>query len=457
MKALQTMILAAGKGTRMRSELPKVLHEICGVSLLDNVLDTIAPLTSTTPIVVIGHGRELVVTSVGNRAVDFAVQEEMLGTGHAVMMGRSFIDPEADVMILNGDVPLLTTQTLEAFWAHHRREGASGTVMTMRLADPTGYGRIVKDEGGHFSEIIEEKDADTQIRTIDEVNGGIYLFRGADLLKALDGLTNENAQGEYYLTDVLGILRSKARVITTFSVDPQELIGVNSRVQLAEAEEVLQGRILEDLMASGVTIRRPGTVYIDKRVRVGRDTIIWPGTVLRGETVIGEGCEIGPDADITDCRIADDVSIKSSTLIESSVDSGTKVGPYAYLRPNSRVGKDAKVGDFVELKNANIGDGTKISHLTYVGDGDVGDRVNIGCGVVFVNYDGKNKHRTTVGDDAFIGCNVNLVSPVRVGEGGYVAAGSTITEDVAPGALAIARSRQEEKQGWVAKKGLLKK
>ncbi len=457
MKALQTMILAAGKGTRMRSEIPKVLHEICGVTLLDNVLDTIAPLTSTTPIVVIGHGREAVVASVGDRAVDFAVQEKMLGTGHAVMMGRTFIDPEADVMILNGDVPLLTEETLRAFWAHHCEEKAAGTVMTMRLSEPKGYGRIVKDETGHFSEIIEEKDADAQIRRIDEVNGGIYLFRGADLLEALDGLTNDNAQGEYYLTDVLGILRSKERVITTYAVDPEELIGVNSRLQLAQAEEILQKRILESLMISGVTIRRPHTLYVEKHVKVGRDTVIWPGTVLRGKTVIGEGCEIGPDADITDCEIAGNVCVKSSTLIESSVDSGTKVGPYAYMRPNSRVGKDAKVGDFVELKNATIGDGTKISHLTYVGDGDVGDRVNIGCGVVFVNYDGKNKHRTTVEDDAFIGCNVNLVSPVTVGAGGYVAAGSTITEDVAPGALAIARSRQEEKRDWVAKKGLLKK
>jgi len=335
--------------------------------------------------------------------------------------------------------------------------GFSGALLTTHVEDPTGYGRILRNDENEVVGIVEHKDATDEQRKIKEINPAVYCFKGDLLKKALGEINNDNVQGEYYLTDVIGIIRGYGHAIGGYAVeDPSQMLGVNSRVQLHEAEQIMQARILNRHMLGGVTIINAHNVYIEKKVKIGRDTIVYPGSFLTGNTEIGEDCLIGPDARIENTIIANGVEVRTSTLLESSVDSETKVGPYAYLRPNSKVGKHVKIGDFVEVKNSTIGDHSKVSHLAYIGDGDVGSDVNIGCGVVFVNYDGKNKNRTTVKDGAFVGCNANLVAPVTVGEQAYVAAGSTVTEDVERRSLAVARARQVNKIGWVEKKNILK-
>lgn len=457
MSQLMSIILAAGAGTRMKSKIPKVLHKVCGQTLVDHVVDAVEEIGCNHIVAITGHGREEVEAQLESRGVKFALQAEQLGTGHAVQMAADQIGDDENVLILCGDTPLLEPSSLKGLVDLMVEKNYSGALLTTFAQDPTGYGRILRNEKDEVVGIVEHKDATDEQRAIKEINPAVYCFKGDVLKKALSELDNNNAQGEYYLTDVIGIIRGYGHVIGGYAVeDASQMLGVNSRVQLHEAEQIMQARILNKLMIEGVTIINANNTYIEKKVQIGRDTIIYPGSFITGTTSIGEDCHIGPDARIENTKVADRVEVRASTLLDSCVDDDTKVGPYAYLRPKSQIGKNVKVGDFVEVKNSTIGDNSKVSHLAYIGDGDVGQDVNIGCGVVFVNYDGKNKNRTTVKDGAFVGCNANLVAPVTVSEGAYVAAGSTVTENVEEKSLAIARARQVNKTGWVEKKNLLK-
>lgn len=451
---LNAIILAAGEGTRMKSKTPKVLHKVAGLSLVEHVMKAASQIGSDKLVVVVGSGREQVESYLKNSGAVFVHQAERLGSGHAVMVCEDVIDEDEDVLILCGDTPLIQAKTLERLLEVHRSENNACTVLTAELENPFGYGRIVRAENGQVLGIVEEKDADEATKAIKEINSGMYCFKGAQLKAFLPQLTNTNAQGEYYLTDMLALLNQAGfKVGSAVVSDFDDLRGVNSRLQLAESEAILRKRINDYWMAEGVTLIDPMATYIEEGVRIGRDTIVYPGTSLRGKSIIGEDCMLGPNAHLENVVLGCGVSVKESTLMDSSIDEGTTVGPYAYVRPGSKIGKDVKVGDFVEIKNAAIGDGTKISHLTYVGDAEVGSGVNLGCGVVFVNYDGVNKFKTVVEDDCFVGCNVNLISPVKVGKGAYVAAGSTITKDVPEGALGVARERQTNIEGWVERKG----
>ncbi len=457
MGKMTAVILAAGAGTRMKSKLPKVIHEVSSKPMVEHVIDVAEENGVDRTIVVIGHEGEQVEKAIGHRNVQFAWQKEQLGTGHAVMQVAEHLKDEGDVLLLYGDTPLIRTETIQELIKYHSQGSYAATVLTAQFQDPTGYGRIVRGQDGLVKRIVEQKDASEEEKQIQEVNSGMYCYNGKLLKEALKNLTNNNVQKEYYITDVVELLNQEGHKVGAYAVtDHSEISGVNSRVQLAEAEAVMRRRILRELMESGVTIIDPQQVYVDKGVKVGKDTILYPGVILKGKTEVGEGCIIGHNCRIVDSVIKNDVEIQSSTIVESFVDDACQIGPYAYLRPNSRLGRHVKIGDFVEVKNSTIGDYSKASHLAYVGDGEVGKHVNIGCGVVFVNYDGKHKHKAIVEDHAFVGSNVNLVAPVTVRKYGYVATGSTITKEVPEGALSVARAKQENKLGWVARKGLMK-
>ncbi|MBR0278140.1 MAG: bifunctional UDP-N-acetylglucosamine diphosphorylase/glucosamine-1-phosphate N-acetyltransferase GlmU, partial [Clostridia bacterium] len=404
-------------------------------------------------VVIVGHCAEQVKEYLGD-SVEFAEQKELLGTGHAVMQARKFLEGyDGDVAIMTGDTPLITKETIRTAYGYHIKEGNSVTVLTAKIDNPFGYGRIVRDEQGNVKKIVEQKDATEEEAKITEINSGMYFFNAKDLLSALDMINNNNAQKEYYLTDTLEILINNGKKVGAFVVEnPSEILGINDRAQLAEAQKIMQERIIKKHFSNGVTFLSPETCFISEETEIGKDTVIMPGTIIKGATKIGENCVIGPNAQITDSEIADFVEINSSVMLESFVDEHTKVGPFAYIRPNSKIGKNIKIGDFVEIKNATIDDGTKVSHLTYVGDADVGKKVNFGCGTVLVNYDGKNKFRSVIEDNAFIGCNTNLVSPVKVEKNAFIAAGSTITDNVPGDTLAIARARQIIKTGWKDKR-----
>lgn len=456
MNNLTAIVLAAGQGTRMKSKKPKVLHEVCGKPLVEHIVDGVETLGCTKTILVVGHGKEAVMSKFENRNVDFAVQSEILGTGHAVMMAEEHIDDDADILILAGDTPLIESGTLKAFYDCHKSEDFSATVLTADFEDPYGYGRIIRNDEQAVVGIVEEKDATEEQRAVKEINSAIFWFKGSALKYALKNIGNDNAQGEYYLTDAVEILVGNGQTVGGFKItDNIQISGINSRKQLSSAEAIMKARIIERFMDEGVTFIDPTNTYVDAGVTIGMDTVVYPGTHLQGNTVIGEDCKIGPDVKILNSRIDDEVEISYSTILDSSVGSYTKVGPYAYLRPNSKIGKNVKVGDFVEVKNSTIDDNSKVSHLSYIGDGHVGKNVNIGCGVVFVNYNGKEKNTTTVMDNAFVGCNVNLIAPVTVEEYGYVAAGSTITNDVPKASLGVARAKQRNISHWVEKKGYL--
>ena len=452
MENLKAIILAAGKGIRMKSKMPKVLHKVCGKSMVECVIDEAAKLGCEGVCVVIGDKAEMVKESLEGKNVEFALQEQQLGTGHAVMQAADFIEDDKDVIILYGDTPLIKAETLEKFINFHRENKNSVSVISTIVEDSAGYGHIIRDSEGHFVKNVEYKDATEEEKLVKEINTGIYCFKGKDLKKSLSKINNNNAQGEYYLPDTLEILLKEGKGVDAVSVgDVTEFAGVNSRVQLAEAEKILKDRINRYHMENGVTIIDPANTYIGADVKIGMDTVIYPGCVIEGNTVIGEDCKVGPSCRLTDMVLSDNVTIQFTTAMESSIGSGTKVGPYAYIRPNCKIGENIKLGDFVEVKNSVIGNGTKVSHLTYIGDADVGERINFGCGTVIVNYDGKKKYRTTIENDVFIGCNANLVAPVTLKEGSYVAAGSTVTKDVPEKNLAVARSRQVNIEGWTKK------
>ncbi len=451
---LDVLVLAAGRGTRMRSRRAKVLHDMAGRPLLQYVLEAARALRPERLTVVVGHQARAVRAAADGLADRFVLQDEPRGTGHAVLRAARALRREADVLILSGDVPLVRPRTLRALVAHHRRQGAALTVLTAELERPAGYGRIVRDGDGRVCTIVEERDATPEQRAIREVNTGIYVARVAALLGALRRLKPDNRQGEYYLTDALHELaRQGALVCAVRHDDPEEVQGVNTRAELAQAARRLYARKAESLQNEGVTVLDPGRTWVDPRARIGRDTILYPGVILEGATVLGEGCVIYPGVRIVDSVLGKGVVVRDHTLIaQSRIADGARVGPFAHLRPGSELGREVHIGNFVELKMARLGRGAKANHLAYLGDAEVGAGSNIGAGTITCNYDGKRKHRTVLGRRVFIGSDTQLVAPVRVGDGAYVGAGSTVTQDVPAGALALSRSPQVNIRGWVARR-----
>lgn len=454
------ILLAAGQGTRMKSTKHKVLHEVCGKPIIEYALELCKGCGVERSIVVVGHNAQQVCARLQGKA-QFAMQDPAKGwgTGAAARAAEPLIDGESGlVYIMVGDAPLFTAESMLALRSAVEA-GAACAALTTLLDDPFGYGRVIRDESGTaMINVIEQPELTDEQKAIREVNVSLYCMTVAAYKKMLPLLPLHAGKNEYYLTDLVPILTSLGEKITPVLCPAEHALGINDRVQLAQAEKIMQKRILERLMRDGVTIKDPDSTYIDADVEIGMDTVIWPGCILQGQTKIGTGCTILQNCRMKDATIGDETTVESSTLLSCKVGSKTTVGPNAYLRPNSVVGDHCRIGDFVELKNATIGNGTKVSHLTYVGDADLGEGINLGCGVVFSNYDGKKKYRSTVDDGAFIGCNVNLVSPVHVGKEAYLAAGSTITQDVPEGALSIARQQQSNLLGWVAKrreKGLL--
>jgi bifunctional UDP-N-acetylglucosamine pyrophosphorylase/glucosamine-1-phosphate N-acetyltransferase len=455
MTDVHLLVLAAGKGTRMKSAQPKVLHPVNGRSMLEWVLDTAAAIHPASTTVIVGHkALDVQAACAAREGVRFVVQEPQLGTAHAVMQAEPRLrGAHGTVVLLSGDVPLLSTRTLTRLLETHAAAGAAATAVTAVLDQPYGYGRIVRHDG-RMARIVEEKDATTAERAIREVNAGVYAFDLDALFPALAGIASANAQGEYYLTDLVASFRAAGRIVETVRVDDaREILGINSRADLARVGAIVRQQVNEALMAAGVTIVDPATAYIEAGVTVGPDTVIHPNVYLEGRTRIGSGCEILPNVRIVDGEIGDRVVVNSFTVInDAKVANEARIGPFAHLRPGSDVRDGAFIGNFVELKKTVFGEGSKASHLTYLGDATVGAGVNIGAGTITCNYDGVNKNATVIGDGAFIGSDSQLVAPVTVGAGAYVAAGSTIVQDVPPGALGISRGRQANLEGWVEKR-----
>jgi len=444
------VVLAAGLGTRMKSSKHKVLHEVAGKPMILHILDQLSQLHLQQTIVVVGQAREEVMSVVGNRA-EFAIQDEQNGTGHALQVATPLIQPDIDTtLVLYGDAPLIQAQTMERLFQCQEQRQAAAVVLTASVVNPTGLGRILKDAAGNIAAIVEEKDANPEQRKVREINTGIYAFATPRMRQSLALLKADNAQGEYYLTDTIGILRRQQELVLSCPVENEdEVASVNNRVQLAEVNRIFRRNLNRKWMLEGVTIVNPDSTYIDADVTIGRDTIIYPETYLQGTTTIGEGCTLGPNLRVSSSRIDDGAQLEQSVVLESVIHRSATVGPFAYIRPGSEIGVGVKIGDFVEIKKSAIGDGTKVSHLAYVGDAEVGERVNVGCGAITVNYDGERKHRTVVGDDSFVGSNVNLIAPVTVGKGAYLCAGSTITDDVGDDGFAIGRGRQVTKPDYV--------
>ncbi|NMM62153.1 bifunctional UDP-N-acetylglucosamine diphosphorylase/glucosamine-1-phosphate N-acetyltransferase GlmU [Clostridium sp. P21] len=451
------IILAAGEGKRMKSSLPKVIHKICGTEMVNMVIDVMRNSDINEVNVVVGKGADKVKETTSERNVLYSFQDKQLGTGHAVMCAKEFLEGKnGTVAIFTGDAPLITEDTVKKLVDFHESGNYKATILTSIVDVPTGYGRIVREKNNDVSKIVEHKDCSEEELKINEINSAMYCFDIQALLKSIKKLNSNNAQGEYYLTDVIGILKNQGEKIGALPVPFEETMGVNSRIQLADAEKVMRRRINKKHMENGVTLIDPDNTYIGKDVQIGNDTVIYPGNVLHGNTVIKEECTLYPNSRIEDSTIEKGVTIQSSVILDSKIGENTTVGPFAYIRPLTVIGKSARIGDFVEIKKSTIGDNTKVSHLTYIGDAEVGSGCNFGCGTVVVNYDGTAKYKTIIGDNAFIGCNTNLVSPVTVKDNSYIAAGSTITKEVPEGALAVARARQKNIEGWVEKKGLKK-
>ncbi len=443
---MKTLILAAGIGTRMCSKYPKVIHKICGKPMINLVIETAKELSEEVA-VVLGYGAEMVKPLLPPEVKIF-IQQQQLGTAHAVMAALDFVKSAEEILILYGDMPLITTRTLRKALEFQNQGKFDATIVSTELDDPTGYGRIVRDESGRFLRIVEEQDAQEE-KAIKEVNTGVYIFRTQKLIEVLPAVKPDNKKNEYYLTDVLGLLKN----VFVFRVDkPVEFLGINNRIQLAQAEKIMRMQILERLMLSGVTIIDPETTYIDADVRIGRDTVIYPMTIIEGQTEIGEDCVIGPMTRLVNCRIANRVSIVRSECIGATVYDDVSIGPFSRLREGAILHQEVKIGNFVEVKNSVIGFGTKAQHLSYLGDATIGKEVNIGAGTITCNYDGRKKNPTYIEDNVFIGSNSCLVAPVTVKKGAFVAAGSVINQDVPEWSLGIARARQENKIGWVLRK-----
>jgi len=447
------IVLAAGAGTRMKSTKPKVLHQVAGMALLDHVLAALAPLESAKTLVVVGHGKELVTEHLkqNHPKLETAVQAEQLGTGHAVKVALDALGKvSGPVLILAGDTPLLTTDDMQNTILG--LSGNAATVLTAHLANPTGYGRIVRDSNGGLDKIVEHKDATAEQLAITEVNSGVYAF-DADLLRtALENLATDNSQGEQYLTDVLGILRSQGQSVTAVVTTEENILGVNDRRQLAAAGAVLRSRICDEWMLAGVTMVDPTTVWIDRTVELDAEVTILPNVTISGASKIRNGANIGPDCSLHDTVVDHCATVIRTTSIGAIIGEGANVGPYTYLRPGTVLGAGAKAGGFVEMKNANLGPNSKVPHLSYVGDATIGEGTNIGAATVFVNYDGQEKHHTQVGSYVRIGSDTMLVAPLVIGDGAYTAAGSVITEDVPAGSMAVGRARQRNIIDWVLRR-----
>jgi len=446
------LILAAGEGTRMKSALPKVAHEILGKPLVGWVIDAAEKAGCVRTVVITGHGAEKVEALIGD--VPTARQDKQLGTGHAVMCARDALGkPEGSLVVLSGDSPLITPDTIAGLVAMRESSGAAVTVLTTHLPDPTGYGRIVRDRDGGVDRIVEEKDAGADERAITEVNTGTYCFDAAVLFAHLDRLTSDNAQGEYYLTDMVAVFNAEGLEVAALTTDdPLETLGVNSRVQLAEAAKVMQHRINRRWLLEGVTMADPDLVWIGPDVEIERDVELLPMTFLSGATRVETGAVLGPNTRVTDSTVGRDAVIDSSVVLGATVGEGATVGPVAYLRPGAVLHAKAKVGTSVEIKKSVIGEGSKVPHLSYIGDATIGRGVNVGAGTITCNYDGTNKHATIIGDGAFIGSDTMLVAPVAIGEGAVTGAGSAIARDVPAGSLAIERSEQRTIEGWAERK-----
>lgn len=434
----------------MKSKLYKVLHPVCGKPMVEHVVDEALKLSLSKLVTIVGHGAEEVKKQLGDKS-EYALQAEQLGTAHAVKQAQPFLADEKGVtIVICGDTPLLTAETMEQMLKEHTQREAKATILTAVAEDPTGYGRIIRSENGAVQKIVEHKDASEEERLVTEINTGTYCFDNEALFRAIDQVSNDNAQGEYYLPDVIEILKNEGETVAAYQTGNfQETLGVNDRVALSQAEQFMKERINKRHMQNGVTLIDPMNTYISPDAVIGSDTVIYPGTVIKGEVQIGEDTIIGPHTEIMNSAIGSRTVIKQSVVNHSKVGNDVNIGPFAHIRPDSVIGNEVKIGNFVEIKKTQFGDRSKASHLSYVGDAEVGTDVNLGCGSITVNYDGKNKYLTKIEDGAFIGCNSNLVAPVTVGEGAYVAAGSTVTEDVPGKALAIARARQVNKDDYV--------
>lgn len=453
MPEFAAVVLAAGLGTRMKSRFPKVMHEVCGRPMIMYVLDAVEAAGAAPVLVVVGYRADLVEKAVGERG-ECVVQAEQLGTGHAVMQVEDALgDYDGIVAVIAGDAVFLSGEDLMALVHGHQEGKASATVLSAILDDPSGYGRIVRGARDEVMGIVEERDASPEEAAISEVNSSIYCFDRQDLFDTLRDIVPNNAQREYYLTDVIGLMTKRGLPVRVVRAkDPLLAQGINTRAQLAEAERIFRDRVRRRLMMSGVTLVDPPSTFVDFDAVIGRDTVVFPFTIIRGKTTIGEDCAIGPFVRMVNTRVADGASVENAVAIEATIGPGATVGPYSHLRPGTVLKENAKVGTFVEVKKSVIGKGSKIPHQTYLGDATVGEGVNVGAGTITCNYDGWQKHPTIIEDDAFIGSNSNLVAPVKIGKGAYVAAGSTITRDVPDGALGIARGMQRDIPGWTERR-----
>jgi bifunctional UDP-N-acetylglucosamine pyrophosphorylase/glucosamine-1-phosphate N-acetyltransferase len=447
------VILAAGKGVRMRSHMPKVVHHVAGIPMIKHVVNAVGQAGIEKIILVVGQQHQQIKDLFTDRHLHYAVQAEQLGTGHALLQARSQVENDDMVLVVAGDTPLLQANTLRELIAHHQNNQAMATVLSTIINEPFGYGRVVRNENGHFERIVEEKDAGLDEKKICEINSGMYCLQVKEAFSALQQLGSSNAQGEYYLTDILEILKNKGHKVEVFLTQARDdIYGINNREQLAEAEKIMRKRKNKELMMAGVTIIAPETTFIDQEVMIGMDTIIYPFSIIEGKTIIGESCLIGPSSHINDSLVGNHVVIENSRVKEAHIGDECNIGPFAYLRPGAVLHKGVKVGDFVEIKKSVIGTGSKVPHLSYVGDAEIGSDVNVGAGTITCNYDGKNKWPTILEDGVFIGSNTNLVAPVRIGKNAITGAGSTITRDVPADTLAVERASQKHVEGYKNKK-----
>jgi bifunctional UDP-N-acetylglucosamine pyrophosphorylase/glucosamine-1-phosphate N-acetyltransferase len=451
---LAVIVLAAGIGKRMKSRLPKVLHPVLGRPMLSYVIDAVRGVFPRRLIFVIGYGAESVKKTTNQNQIEYVIQSEQLGTGHAVCCAKKTLqDFEGNIVILNGDFPLIRSETLKRFIDEHNRTMAAVSILTNVIDNPYGYGRVIRSAGGDILRVVEEKDATPQERKLKEINSGAYCVESGFLWEALEQIGTENKQQEYYLPDIVNVAsRNGKKVIAFIAPDSEEVLGVNNRAELAAVEQIIRRRTNSSLLISGVTIVNSEVTYISPQVSIGADTLIYPNTFVYGNTKIGNGCVIGPCVWIEDSQIGNEVTIKFSSYInEALIEDRVTIGPFAHIRPETNILSGAKIGNFVEIKKSKVGRGSKVPHLSYVGDATLGEGVNIGAGTITCNYDGFQKHETIINDDVFIGSDTMLVAPVEIGKGATTGAGSTITKDVPPGALAIGRAKQVIIKDWKRK------
>ncbi len=449
---INAIILAAGRGTRMKSKLYKVLHPVLGKPMINHLIDHIKETEIKRKIIVIAKNSDQVKEAVKEN-VEFVVQEEQLGTGHAVMMVEPLLkDEEGITLVICGDTPLISSDTINRLINFHSENHADITVLSTMLEDPTNYGRIIRDNNNSVLKIVEHKDANEEEKQVREINTATYCFDNKKLFKSLKKIRNQNSQNEFYLTDIIEIIKNEDGKVYAYITDNNdEVMGINDKISLSLANSILKRTINDKMMRNGVTIVDPNNTYISADTLIGKDTIIYPGTILYGENVIGEDCKIGPNTEFLNVKVGNNVNVKHSVLANSVIGNNTNVGPFAHFRNNAVIGNNVRIGNFVEIKNSQFGDSSNAAHLSYIGDSEVGSKVNMGCGTITVNYDGNKKSKTIIKDNAFVGCNSNLIAPVTIGENAYVAAGSTINKDVPKGALAIARQKQENKDGYSKK------